>query len=96
MFERLSSGLPTFVLKGSLPKLGRRFFWNVTAHEQLLEFNILRLLLEHHFATITDDLEDTNAAPGDVVAVDCEDPRAELRALKVTVGGLLRVQAHVR
>ena len=69
---------------------------SATAHEQLLEFNILRTGLEHHCATRKDDLEDTSAAPGHVVAVACEDPRAELRALKVTVGGLLGVQAHVR
>ena len=86
-FEQLSSGLPTVVRKGSLPRCGRWFSWNATAHEQLLEFNILMMLLEHHFATSEDDLEDTNAAPGDVVAVACEDPWAELRALKTATGG---------
>ena len=46
--------LPSLRQKGSLPKLGRWFSWNGVASEQMVEYNTIKMLFEHHLQANTD------------------------------------------
>ncbi len=99
VFQKLSE-LPSFVNKGSLPKMSRWFSWNSVCEEQLPEYAALRMLLAHHFGGVPAGQESPSAAVvpaalGPAMAAAAAppaasggDPAAELRALRASVGGL--------
>ena len=73
-----------FRIKGPLSKIMRWFsFFECRAHYRN-ELNGLKLVLEHHFKTVTDD-DDTADL---ILPVANSDPKEELLAMKKTMGGL--------
>ena len=82
--------LASFRNKGNLPKMGRWFSYDESCHDQLPEWHVFQMLLEHH----VDDDKDESAADvvvgqANLMAAGKEPtPQAELSAMKKAGGGL--------
>ena len=86
VFVLLPTYAPSFTGQKEVVKLGRWFSWNAAASEQLPEFWIAKMLLEHHFEGSIPDPDEASATQ---VAFDdlggaarAKTPQAELSQLK--------------
>ena len=60
-FDVLPTYAPSFTGQKEVVKLGRWFSWNAAASEQLPEFWIAKMLLEHHFDGSIPDPDEASA-----------------------------------
>jgi hypothetical protein len=86
LFDLLPTYAPSFTGQKEVVKLGRWFSWNAAASEQLPEFWIAKMLLEHHFEGSIPDPDEASAtqvAFEDLGgAARAKTPQAELSQLK--------------
>ncbi len=88
VFDALVPSAKSFQLSGEIPKMGRWFSWNASAHRHLPEFWIMRMVLEDQFDDVMDP-DQAEVAFSDVrAAAKSKTPQAELAALKAANGGL--------
>ena len=88
VFDAIVPNAKSFQLSGEIPKMGRWFSWNASAHQHLPEFWIMRMVLEDQFDDILDPDEAEIAFSNLLGAAKAKTPQAELSALKAANGGL--------
>ena len=88
LFNRLPLLARSWCQTLDISKLGRWFSWNACADEQLGEFWVSKMLLEHYLGDSSDPDESPVAFDDLLGASKAKTPQAELARLKAANGGL--------
>jgi len=88
LFNRLPDLARSWCQTLDISKLGRWFSWNGCADEQLGEFWVSKMLLEHYLEDMSDPDENPVAFDDLLGASRAKTPQAELARLKAANGGL--------